>query len=302
MSLIIGTRASILASTQTELVKKLLLEAFPDLDIEICLIKSEGDVSQAPLSEIGGRGVFTAHLSQALLEKKIDCAVHSLKDLPTAENPGLTLGAILEREDARDVLIASSPQDKLPEGSLIGTGSLRRRAQLMQLRPDLKFEEIRGNVHTRIQKVLDGRYKATLLAQAGLNRLETLSDQPPSVTLGETLQIFPFSIEDITPAVAQAAIGIECRSDDEKTCEFLSPLDHKITRQAVTLERRMLNRLGGGCQVPFAAHVDSHKILHLVVANESGFCQRLRGPMAEADALMDQLLINGQQIIDSYLK
>lgn len=301
MNKIIGSRGSVLARTQTHLVHKLLKKTHGDAHFTIEWIKSEGDVSTAPLSQIGGRGVFTADLSKALLNGQIDMAVHSLKDLPTAPCEGLTLGAILEREDPRDVLISKSPLSELPKGSIIGTGSLRRRSQLMQIRQDLKFKEIRGNVHTRIQKVLDGHYDATLLAQAGLNRLETLSDAPPSKTLGSSLHIYPFDIHSLTPAVSQAAIAVECRRDDSETLDFLKALDHQKTRNAVETERNMLRRLGGGCQVPFAAHVDNNQTLHLVITDEKGYCQRLQGPMTEAENLMDQLLKEGQKIIDFYL-
>jgi len=301
MKLKIGTRASVLARTQTELVTKLISVIFPHVEVEHVLIKSEGDNSTAPLSEIGGRGVFTAYLSTALLEEKIDVAVHSLKDIPTAESEGLTLGAILQREDPRDVLIAKQDLNSLPESTVIGTGSLRRRAQLMALSPQLKFQEIRGNVHTRIKKVLSGTCEATLLAQAGLNRLEHLSAEPPSITMDDKVFVYPFSIETMTPAVAQGAIAIECRSDDKRVLEIVNTLDHRPSRNAVEVERAMLRRLGGGCQVPFAAHADTKGLLHLVIADENGYCQRLKGPMNEAKRLMDKLLVDGQRIVDKYL-
>jgi hydroxymethylbilane synthase len=299
--MIIGTRASILARTQTHHTLQLLKEKFPELGPETRLIKSEGDVSTRPLSEIGGRGIFTAHLSNALLDGTIDVAVHSLKDLPTADCPGLILGAILEREDPRDVIISKVPLHELPTGAHIGSGSLRRRAQLLNLKKGLNYSEIRGNVHTRIQKVIDGEYDATLLAQAGLNRLEHLSDQPPSALLAQHLNVYPIDIEDMTPAVAQGAVALECRSNDAATLNFIQQLDHAPSRKAVEVERKLLKRLGGGCQIPFAAHVTKDNMVHLIIADEQGYCQRLKGPVEQAEALMDQLLKEGQKIIDSYI-
>ncbi|MFN4896335.1 MAG: hydroxymethylbilane synthase [Pseudomonadota bacterium] len=249
-SIIIGTRKSALALWQSEYIKSRLLEHFPNLKIELKRIVTRGDQTQdaqLALPEIGGKGLFTAELEQALLADEIDLAVHSLKDLPTVLGAEFTLGAIPQREVVEDVLISRDGHalNNLPIGSVVGTSSLRRSSQLLRLRPDLKMEHIRGNVDTRIRKTLapDGSYDATILARAGLVRLG-LEAQATEVV----------SIENILPAPGQGALGVECRSGDAELLEMLQVLHHPETAHAVSAERTFLAALGAGCNTPVAAY------------------------------------------------
>lgn len=245
MSLRIGTRGSALALWQSEEVKRLigLIPGAPTVDLII--IKTRGDMqTDIPLWSTEGKGFFTAELDRALLEKDVDLVVHSLKDLATAMTAGTTLAAVLEREDPRDALITRSGVDLagLPAGARIGTSSLRRRAFLAKIRPDLKQVELRGNVPTRLRKLDEGEYDAIILATAGLKRLG----------LGDRItQILP--TEDFPNAAAQGAIAVCARADDPETQRWLRPLDHTPTRVAVEAERALLGRLEGGCQVPLGA-------------------------------------------------
>lgn len=242
---VIGTRASKLALRQTEIVSALLRRAHPGLALEVREITTQGDTSDAPLSVIGGLGVFTKAIEDGLLRGSCDIAVHSLKDLPSEMTPGLTLAAVPEREDPRDALITRNGATlaALPADARIGTGSGRRAAQLLALRPDVRPDDIRGNVDTRIRKVLSGEYDAAVLALAGLLRLG-LEEQAAQV----------FSIDDMLPAVAQAALGIQTRADDADAIALCAMLDHAPSRIAVEAERAFLARLGAGCRTPAAAH------------------------------------------------
>jgi hydroxymethylbilane synthase len=242
-----GSRGSELARWQTNHVLELLQAAWTDLQPEIQTFTTKGDrVLDAPLPAVGGKGLFTAELEEALHQGTIDLAVHSLKDLPTEVPAGLKIGAIPARANPHDALISRSGYtlDTLPEGATIGTSSLRRAAQLLHVRPDLKMIDIRGNVDTRIRKALDenGPYDAILLACAGLERLGLAE----AVT-----QVLPF--ERMLPAPGQGALGIQCR-DEAQTVELLSPIHHRETALAVTAERAFLAGLGGGCSVPVAAY------------------------------------------------
>ena len=243
----IGTRGSALALWQAHLIRALLVRAWPALTVEIEVMKTQGDVTlDSPLPQIGGKGVFTAELEAALRSGAIDLAVHSLKDLPTEGSPGLIIGAIPERGDPRDALVSrgSHTLDALPTGAAVGTSSLRRAAQLLVLRPDLRLLDIRGNVDTRIRKALDedGPYDAIVLALAGLERLGRAE---------EASQWLP--LEVMLPAPGQGALAVQCR-DEQASRELLAPLSHRATTLAVTAERAFLAALGGGCAVPVAAH------------------------------------------------
>ncbi len=245
--LIIGSRASDLALWQTNYVRDLLRANYPTLEIAIKIIHTTGDkILDSSLSMIGGKGVFTKELESALLEGEIEIAVHSLKDLPTLLPDGLTLGAIPERANVEDAFLSKDTNARLmdlPDGATIATGSLRRKAQLLTKRPDFRVVDIRGNVPTRIRKMLESNWDGMILARAGLDRLGLNEHVAHTI-----------SLEWVLPAAGQGALGIECRSDDNDMLEFLAPLNHDATRYAVTAERSLLKALGGGCQVPIGAH------------------------------------------------
>jgi hydroxymethylbilane synthase len=242
---------------QSKWVAAELVRMHEGLEVEIVEIKTTGDLKlEATLSELGGKGAFTLELEQAMLAGKIDLAVHSLKDLPTDLPEGLTLGCTPEREDPSDALVfrdapsnVGDPLFALKEGATVGTSSLRRRAQLLAKRPDLNVIEFRGNVDTRLRKLEEGQADATLLAVSGLKRLGFWAD-------GQVYDKFAaplLSAPEWLPAVGQAALGIECRGDDETTLDLLKPLNHDETMRAVTAERGFLYSLGVGCQAPVAA-------------------------------------------------
>lgn len=243
--LVVGTRTSKLAMWQTECVIGLLRSAWPDLECETRRFVTEGDrVLDVPLPEIGGRGVFTERLEQALEAGEVDIAVHSLKDLPVEASPGLTVGAIAQRAEIRDALVARNNWTlaTLPEGAVVGTSSTRRQAQVLAIRPDVIIKSIRGNVPTRIRKVDDGEYDAVVLAAAGLERLG-LTDR-----ISELLPL-----ETMLPAPGQGALAVQCRTDDTATQSLLEAIDDKQVRDEVLAERTFLEKLGGGCSLPIAA-------------------------------------------------
>lgn len=248
--LVIGSRGSKLALWQAEQARDGLRQLNPAVEIRIEIIKTTGDVKSEPLSVIGGKGVFTKELEEALLDGRIDLAVHSLKDLPTVLPEGLSISAICEREDARDALVLRSSlriEDSsllnLPERATVGTSSQRRLAQLKALRSDVVVKDLRGNVDTRIRKLDEGQYDAVILASAGLLRLGLQQRIAAKIPVSEIL-----------PAVGQGAIAIETRSDDEFAIATTARLDHRETRLACLAERAFLRALGGGCQLPIAAH------------------------------------------------
>jgi hydroxymethylbilane synthase len=246
--LIIGSRGSKLALWQAEQAGARLQALNPQLDVHIEIIKTTGDVKNDPLSVIGGQGVFTKELEDALLDGRIDLAVHSLKDLPTILPEGLSISAICEREDPRDALVLRAGIENgsllhLPHGAVVGTSSQRRLAQLKALRSDVVVQDLRGNVDTRIRKLNEGQYDAVILASAGLVRLGLQERISARIAITEML-----------PAVGQGAIGIETRSDNEFAVQMTSRLDHRETRLACLAERAFLRGLGGGCQLPIAAH------------------------------------------------
>ena len=250
--IIIGTRSSKLALWQAEFVKAELNRLYPDIEIELNKIKTTGDkILDVPLAQVGGKGLFVKEIEEALLGGKADIAVHSMKDVPTEFPEGLHLAVICEREDPRDALISQMQNIKfkinnfqsIPKGAKIGTSSLRRACQLLSLRPDLKIEQLRGNLETRLRKLDEGRFDAIILAAAGVKRLGLEK---------RITEILPFEIS--LPAIGQGAVGIECRIDDEFINKVIAPLDHPETAVCVKAERAFLKKLEGGCQVPIAAY------------------------------------------------
>ncbi|MDO8360618.1 MAG: hydroxymethylbilane synthase [Devosia sp.] len=238
----IGSRGSMLALTQARLVRRLLAEAHgvPEGDIEIVTITTSGDrLTEAPLSEVGGKGLFSKEIEAALEAGEIDLGVHSSKDMATKLPDGLVLAAFLEREDIRDafVSLAVKSLDELPQGAKLGSSSLRRSSQMLRARPDLKIVPFRGNVDTRLRKLAEGVADATLLAVAGLNRLGRQGE----ITAYLDPERFP-------PAPAQGAIGLEIRAADSRTAELIKPLDHPPTTLAVRAERALLGALDGSCR------------------------------------------------------
>lgn len=283
--LVIGTRSSPLAMVQTETAAGLLRVAHPELDghLRIDAVKTTGDiVLDRPLSEIGGKGLFTKELDRALMDRRIDIAVHSMKDLETWLPEGMAIGCVLPRADPRDAFISLTvPRlEDLAQGARVGTASLRRKAILLNKRPDLDVDIIRGNVQTRLGKLAAGDFDATFLALAGLDRL----GQRDVAT--EIL-----SPEDFLPACAQGAIGITCRADDTRTLAYLRVLDDLPTRQAVMCERAMLDALDGSCHTPIAglAEIDGDKIrLRGLVARPDGsevLETDVEGAVSDAEAL-----------------
>jgi hydroxymethylbilane synthase len=244
--LIFATRPSALARWQTQWVIGALQKVHPGLVCEEKVISTQGDkILDRPLPEIGGKGLFTQELENELLSGAVQCAVHSLKDLPVENPQGLTLGCIPQRAEVRDALISASGYTlaTLPDGAHVGTSSLRRQAQVLAARPQLVIDSLRGNVDTRLRKALDGKYDAIILAGAGLARLGL--DQHVSEWL---------SLDQMLPAPGQGALAVQCRADDQETLGYLAPLEHRATRVAVTAERQFLQALGGGCSVPVAAY------------------------------------------------
>ncbi len=247
--LIVGTRGSELALWQSTFVKSRLTVFHPTLQVELQIIKTLGDkILDSPLSTIGDKGLFTKELERALIEKSIDLAVHSMKDVPTQIPFGLTIGAITEREDVRDVFIGHPKKNykrfaDLPRGAKIATGSLRRKSQLLQHRPDFQIVDIRGNLHTRLHKLDESDWDGMILARAGVKRLG----------LEERItEILPLSI--MLPAVGQGALTIEIRDEDEVTQQMINSLHHEETARSVVGERTFLRFLEGGCQVPIGTY------------------------------------------------
>ncbi len=241
-SIRIGTRGSKLALWQAEWVTGQLKQR--GYTVELCVVQTQGDVSTASLSQVGGQGLFTKEIQRELLDERVDVAVHSLKDLPTIPIEGLHLAAVPPRESTDDCLISSSGLgvEGLPSGAAIGTGSSRRASQLRSWRPDLEIRDIRGNVDSRLSKLDRGEYDAIVLAAAGLNRLgleERITQRIP--------------VERMLPAVGQGALGLECRSMDETTRTALEELDDPLTHAAVSAERSLLQTLLAGCLAPVAA-------------------------------------------------
>ena len=282
----LGTRGSKLALTQAGLVRDALAAAVPALAapdaIEIVAIRTTGDVIQdRPLSEAGGKGLFVKEIEEALLTQRIDAAVHSMKDMPVLQPAGLEIVAFLPREDARDVLIAGETRciADLKRGAVVGTSALRRKAQLLHLRPDLAIVNLRGNVDTRLAKREAGVVEATLLALAGLKRL------------GVAHVGTPVPEDEILPAVGQGAVCIECRADDARTRAWLAAIDHRPTAVCVAAEHAMLAVLDGSCRTPIAGHAvlsgDSLRLRGLIVKPDGSelLATERQGTAADAQAM-----------------
>jgi hydroxymethylbilane synthase len=294
----IGTRGSELALWQSRWVERELRQRYPALTIETIIIKTTGDkILDAPLSKIGDKGLFTKEIERALLDESIDLAVHSLKDVPTQVEPGCVIAAICEREDVRDVFI-SHPAKKyahlsdVPEGGSIATSSLRRRSQLLHLRPDLQIVDVRGNLRTRFEKLAESEWDGMLLAKAGVTRLERADSI--SEVLEPTVML---------PAVGQGALAIETREGDEFVRSVVGSLDHTPTHQAAAGERALLRRLEGGCQIPIGTYSTMENgtfILHAMIGSLDGkrlFKDSGQGDPAHAEAvgiaLAERLLAMG---------
>lgn len=311
-SLVIGSRGSKLALWQSQWVKSQLETRNPQLDVRIEIIRTTGDqLASASLPQIGGKGVFTKELEDALLERRIDLAVHSLKDLPTSLPAGLEIAAVTSREDVRDALLirpslreSARTLESLPRGARIGTSSLRRASQLRHLRSDFVIVELRGNVETRVRKLETEEYDAVVLAAAGLKRLG-LADRIDAL----------IDVSQVLPAVGQGALGIETRALDTRVVTLLAPLNDRQTRLATDAERAVLRSLGGGCAVPIAAHAriglqNSDEILTLdgLVADVGGtriLRDRLVGHPENAEilgrALAEHLIsIGARELLDGF--
>ena len=247
-SIIIGTRKSLLALWQSNYIKSCLEKRYPELKVELQKIVTTGDkILDVPLAQIGGKGLFTKEIETDLLERKIDLAVHSLKDMPTKLPEGLCLTAVTERAAVGDAFVSNKYRHwaDLPQGAIVGTSSMRRRAQLLAKRPDLDIRDLRGNVDTRLRKLDEGKYDAVILAAAGLTRLGH-GDR-----IRETL---PCDL--CIPAVGQGALAIECREDNTEVRELLGFLNHRETKICTDAERAFLGLVEGGCQVPIGVHAD----------------------------------------------
>jgi hydroxymethylbilane synthase len=281
----IGTRGSPLALAQAHETRDRLMAAhiLPEAAFEIVVIKTTGDrITDRSLSEIGGKGLFTKEIEDALLAGEIDIAVHSMKDMPTVLPTGLTIPCLLPREDVRDAFVSltHASLDALPEGAVVGTSSLRRRAQLLHRRPDLRVVEFRGNVQTRLRKLADGVAQATFLACAGLRRLGQ----------GDTIRT-AISPDEMLPAVAQGAIGIETRMDDAAILALLAPIHDADTATRLTAERAFLAALDGSCQTPIGglAEIDGAELRFRgeIIRPDGSECltTERRGPLADAAAM-----------------
>jgi len=283
-----------LALQQSTHVKESLEALWPGLRVELKIIKTTGDkILDVPLAKVGGKGLFVKEIEDALLAREVDIAVHSVKDVPAELPDGLAIGTIPLREDPRDVLILRSGAklSDLPEGARAGTSSLRRRAQLLRLRPDLNIENLRGNLDTRLRKLGEGLYDAIILAAAGLHRMGW--KDRISAYLDET---------EFVPAIGQGAVGIEVRVEDDTIRRFLAPLHHSETALAVEAERSLLKELEGGCQVPIGGHArvlgEDLELTGLVASLDGKrvFRTTLKAPRKEASALGVRL---ARELLDS---
>ncbi|MEI7383531.1 hydroxymethylbilane synthase [Pectobacterium versatile] len=295
----IATRQSPLALWQAQYVQQCLNHLYPDLHVELVPMVTRGDIIlDTPLAKVGGKGLFVKELELALLEGRADIAVHSMKDVPVEFPDGLGLTTICERDDPRDAFVSNhyDSLEQLPEGSCVGTSSLRRQCQLRARRPDLVIRDLRGNVGTRLSKLDNGEYDAIILAVAGLKRLG----------LEERIRC-PLSPEESLPAVGQGAIGIECRLDDEHVRQLLAPLNHPATAARVLAERAMNVRLEGGCQVPIGSYAelegDTLWLRALVGAPDGSqmIVGERKGSVSDAEqlgiALAEELLAKGASAI-----
>lgn len=297
----VGTRASKLARLQTQIVVDKLQAYFPDEKLEVVLVTTGGDkIVNKPIAELGFRGVFVKELEEALLAEQVDIVVHSLKDLPTDILPGLTVAAVLEREDPRDILATLNGLkfEELKPQAVVATSSRRRAAQLASLRPDISFIDIRGNIETRLRKLEEKYCDATLLAHAGLLRLG-ITERVSQI----------FNTNELTPAAGQGALAIECRSNDRSIIDKVKLLDDPAVRAEVFCERTFLSELGGGCSVPIGAVArltgNQLSITGCIAALDGSqvFRETLEGPMNEFEnqgrLLAEQMLQNGaRQVVE----
>jgi len=302
----IGTRGSQLALWQAKWVQKAIEQQWPETATELIIIKTTGDkITDVPLAKVGGKGLFVKEIEEALMDGRIDLAVHSMKDMPAQLPHGLCIGAVPERENPLDALITRKniPLDMLPGGARVGTSSLRRSSQLLHQRPDLNIEPLRGNLDTRLKKLTSGSLDAIVLATAGLKRLG-LDHLITSVLAPETM----------LPAVGQGALCIESRTNDGPTSQVVTGLDHAATHLAVMAERAFLHRLEGGCQVPIAgfatieneqleltglvAELDGNRLIKAAVSGPCDRAASLGNKLAEtllargADAILERLKQN----------
>jgi len=298
-TIVIGTRGSQLALWQAEWVQAQLKQMAPDLSVVLKRIQTSGDkIQDVPLAKVGGKGLFVKEIEEALLQKEIDLAVHSMKDVPAVLPSGLQIICVPEREDARDAWLAwnGSKLDALGLGGRVGTSSLRRQSQLLHVRPDLQIEMLRGNVDTRLRKLQEKHFDAIVLAASGLKRLgwdEHITECLP--------------VDISLPAIGQGALGIEGREDDAFVIDLVSQLEHNSTRVAVTAERALLRRLEGGCQVPIAGHAVLHGddlTLDGLVASLDGkryvrysLTGSMTEPMSIGTTVAEELLARGAQPI-----
>ncbi len=289
----IGTRQSLLALWQSNYIAGLLQQQYPDCQVTLKKIVTKGDrILDVPLAQIGGKGLFTKEIETDLLDGSIDLAVHSLKDMPTVLPEGLCLTAITSRANVGDAFVSNKYDSfaQLPEGAVLGTSSLRRKAQLLAVRPDLKIVDLRGNVDTRLRKLDEGRMDAIILAAAGLERLGHA---------GRIKEILPTSV--CLPAVGQGALAIECRSNDEEVRSMLAFLNDDAVKQATDAERAFLGLIEGGCQVPIGVHADVNGTeikIEAVIASLDGSAilrNTISGPSEQAAELGRQL---GRQMLD----
>lgn len=300
----IGTRQSLLALWQSNHIAALLREKYPDCEVVLKKIVTKGDrILDVPLAQIGGKGLFTKEIETELLDGTVDLAVHSLKDMPTVLPEGLCLTAITKRANVGDAFVSNKYNSlaELPQGAVLGTSSLRRKAQLLAARPDLKIVDLRGNVDTRLRKLDEGQMDAIILAAAGLERLGH-HDRIKEVISAETC----------IPAVGQGALAIECRSDNEEVRAMLDFLNDLPTKQATDAERAFLGLIEGGCQVPIGVHAvvkDELLEAEAIIASLDGSTilrDKISGPAQEAEALgkalgEKMLADGGQKILSSIL-
>lgn len=292
----IGTRGSQLALWQADYIRTRLLVNVPDIDFNIKTIQTTGDRDQkSSLTQIGGLGIFTKSIEDALLSGKIDIAVHSLKDLPSQETPDLVIAAVPERGPTADVLVSPTGAElsELPHRARVATGSIRRRSQLLALRPDLRMEDLRGNIHTRLQKLKTEHLDAIVMAHAAIDRLQL-----------DSIRYALLPPDDMIPAVSQGAIGVQTRANDHEVIKWVHTINDEQTHRAVLAERALLRRLDSGCQFPIGAHahVDGkgHLALHAFVGDRTGtriLKKQKQGNASEAEqigtALADELIAAG---------
>lgn len=291
-NLIIGTRQSLLALWQSNHIASLLRKQYPDCQVSLKKIVTKGDrILDVPLAQIGGKGLFTKEIETELLDGTVDLAVHSLKDMPTVLPEGLCLTAITTRANVGDAFVSNkyASFSELPQGAVLGTSSLRRKAQLLAVRPDLKIVDLRGNVDTRLRKLDEGQMDAIILAAAGLERLGHAD---------RIREIIPTTV--CLPAVGQGALAIECRSDNKEVREMLAFLNDLPTKQATDAERAFLGLIEGGCQVPIGVHAevenDNVKIEAVIASLDGSKVLRnnITGPAVNAADLGRKL---GQQML-----